>query len=383
MACEGSIDSTDVTQADPLKSAANVNATATALPASATTGTEVDIQLTLTTRKSILGDVSLTVYSPAGTSAYRASWTAQQLTPGTPLVLTEPIVVEGTDPLGTYRVGVVVKRTGGGTLFSSSNLAHFMVTSGPVADAGSPPTPVDAGSLPPPPPPPQDAGTSGVDVSVCNSPIYTNSANDFAWYAPGENTTKINNDTWHTSEAGPQTMYICSLSSFYVISNQPNLASDLGSVKSYPSVCDCSFNQAMNTYTTMTATFGESVAHQGEWDAAFDIFTSRSEIMIDNDVNNHASGADQGGTPVTIDGVAYHVVYVNSGFIVFMMDNYVQSGSINFLHMFSWLVSKGWASWSDTLSMFAYGVEISWTESSPGVTGPQRFDITAWSLTAN
>jgi hypothetical protein len=222
-------------------------------------------------------------------------------------------------------------------------------------------------------------------VSICNNPIYSNSANNFSWYAPGENSTYVNNDTWNTSEAGPQTMYICSLSSFYAISNQPNLANDLGSVKSYPSVCDCNFNQAMSSFTTLTSTFGESVAHQGEWDAAYDIFLSTGfEIMIDNDVNNHASGADQGGIPVTIDGIPYHVVYVPSNkFVALLMDNYVQSGSINFLHIYGWLASQGWVSWSDSLNMFGYGVEVSWTESSPGVVGPQRFDITDFSVTAN
>src|SRR5262245_22343105 len=83
---------------DALRSAAKVQVTASATPASAQAGTEVDITLNVTTQRSVTSDIKLTVYAPNGSSAYTGAWPSQQLTPGTPLVLTEAIIVESSDP---------------------------------------------------------------------------------------------------------------------------------------------------------------------------------------------------------------------------------------------------------------------------------------------
>src|SRR5262249_28340688 len=108
---------------DELRSAANVGVTAAATPTTATAGDRVDIKLTVTTHRTVTADIHLTIYAPNGSSAYTASWPAQQLTPGTPLVLTEAITVETTDPAGAYKVGAAVTRTGGSGLFSNKSIA--------------------------------------------------------------------------------------------------------------------------------------------------------------------------------------------------------------------------------------------------------------------
>ena len=107
--------------------------------------------------------------------------------------------------------------------------------------------------------------------------------------------------------------------------------------------------------------------------------------MIQNATHEHGEDIPYpaGSVAVTIDGVAYHALRASPGFIVLLNDTYIYSGSVNLLHVFAWLASQGWVTLTDSFSMIGYGVEISVTESSAGVQGPERFDFTDWSLTAN
>jgi hypothetical protein len=205
---------------------------------------------------------------------------------------------------------------------------------------------------------------------------------------PSSGDPYVNNNAWNTAEAGPETISVCGLGSWYVVSNQPDLASDHGSVKSYPSVCKCDFSstKAISAYTDVSGTFAMSIPQMGEWDAGYDIFTgSGVEVMIQNATHNHPEDipSPAGSIPVTIDGVAYHALKVSSTFIVLLNDTYILSGSVNILHVFNWLASQSWVTLTDSFSMIGYGVEISVTESSPGVQGQERFDLTEWTLNAN
>ncbi len=227
----------------------------------------------------------------------------------------------------------------------------------------------------------------GVDAgTLCTNPVFTSSDPQGKWPSSGD--PYVNNNVWNTAEAGPQTIYVCGLGSFYIVSNQKDLASDRGSVKSYPSVCKCdlSSTKPISAYTDVSGTFAESIPQLGEWDVGYDIFLgSGMEVMIQNATHNHGEDIPYpaGSVPVTIDGVAYHALRSSSTFIVLLNDTYIYSGSVDILHVFHWLASQGWVSLSDTLSMIGYGVEISVTETSPGVQGPERFDFTEWSLNAN
>jgi hypothetical protein len=228
--------------------------------------------------------------------------------------------------------------------------------------------------------------TTPVTSQSCTNPVFTSSDPQGKWPANGE--PYVNNNVWNTAEAGPQTIYVCGLNSFYIISNQKDLANDQGSVKSYPGVCKCdlSSTKTISSYTNVTSSFAESMPAMGEWDAGYDIFTgSGEEIMIQHQTHNHPEDIPfpSGSTAVTIDGVAYHALQVDSGFVVLLNDKQVTSGTVNILHVFQWLISKGWVKSNDTFDMIGYGVEISTTESSPGVQGQERFDVTNWSLTAN
>jgi hypothetical protein len=231
------------------------------------------------------------------------------------------------------------------------------------------------------PPPPTDAGIVG---KLCTNPIFVSSDPQGKWPATGN--PYVNNNVWNTAEAGPETIYVCDYGSWYIISNQPDLPNDIGAVKSYPSVCNCDLGKPINSYTDISGTFAASIPQMGEWDVGYDIFTgSGVEVMIQNATHDHGEDIPypSGSVPVTIDGVAYHALRASPTFIVLLNDTYVYSGAVNILHVFQWLGTQGWVNLTDTMDMIGYGVEISVTESSPGVPGPERFDFTAWSLSAN
>jgi hypothetical protein len=140
------------------------------------------------------------------------------------------------------------------------------------------------------------------------------------------------------------------------------------------------------SFQNITSTFGVSIPALGEWDAGYDIWTNNwaDELMIQNDTHEHPEDpAPSGSVPVTIDGVQHNALQASSTFKVLIMNNYVSSGSVNILHIFQWLESKGWMKTSDTLTAIGYGVEVSVTESSPGVQGPERLNVSNFSLTAS
>jgi hypothetical protein len=114
---------------DLLLSAAAVQVTATAQPVTVRANEQVEVSLSVTAKKPLDVDVTLTVTAPDGTSAHTGTFPAQPLSTTTPLLLVEPFTLDVAAPAGTYTVGVSVTRTGGGVLFTSTNLATFTVAS--------------------------------------------------------------------------------------------------------------------------------------------------------------------------------------------------------------------------------------------------------------
>ena len=243
----------------------------------------------------------------------------------------------------------------------------------------STPTPTSTPSVTPTPTP--SPTPSGIPQSTCTSPVYSSADYMGTWTAPNGDYT--NNNVWNPQNGGTQTINVCNTGSWYVSANWIDNPSSPGDIMSYASSCRCNFSQAMSTFHSLTSTFAETTPYQGEWNFAYDIFmASGQEIMVDNDQNNHGTGLQQGGIAATIDGVPYHVIK-GGNTIYFLRDVNARSGSIDFVNIYKWVVAQGWNSMSDKLNLFGYGVEISYTESSPGHQGPQRFDLTNWTLTAN
>jgi hypothetical protein len=216
---------------------------------------------------------------------------------------------------------------------------------------------------------------SGPAGQSCTKPVWSSSAKQGKWTAPDG--LYVNNNMWN-SEAGPQSIYVCTASSFYAISNQPNLASDPGSVKTYPSVARNFDDPTISSFHTITSTFGESIPAEGNWDAAYDIWTDdwNNEIMIWNQERNQGQVPPSGSVSATIDGQGFHA-WRDGTYVGIYMNTFESSGSVNILDVFKWLESEGWMKASDTLTAIGYGVEISVTP------GPETFQITNFSLTTS
>ena len=179
----------------------------------------------------------------------------------------------------------------------------------------------------------------------------------------------INNDAWNGGH-GPQTLNVCSPSSWTAISNQPNNG---GAVETYPDSeydvggRDEPSSETISNYHAITSTFAEQYPSTGTWDAAYDLWLNNwsTEIMIWNQWAggqsywpNLANGS--GGKALTLAGVPYHF-YNNGGELMFFRDTQVTSGSVDILAAFQWLVTNGYVKGTDVPSQLEYGVEICYT----------------------
>jgi hypothetical protein len=115
--------------ADDLRAPAQVTAQASVTPGAATANQEVTVHLSVTSTRSVTVDVTLRVLNPDGSVGYTGSWQSQNLVANTALTLDEAILVEPSDPVGSYSVGARVQRTGSTSVFFDKNgLASFSVS---------------------------------------------------------------------------------------------------------------------------------------------------------------------------------------------------------------------------------------------------------------
>ena len=202
----------------------------------------------------------------------------------------------------------------------------------------------------------------------------------------------IDNDAW-SGGAGPQTMYVCSPSSWYATSDQTDQG---GQVETYP---DTEFDVGgrnnppnyystvpLSSYTSITSTFSEAFPTTGDTiDAAYDLWTDnwKNETMIWNEENGDNSywrNCAEPGTSqndcgdyvgaATLSGVSYHVLKLSSGEVIFIRDTEVKSGSVDILAAYNWEIAHGLALSTDYPTQLEYGVEI------VGTTGSQTFPLT-------
>jgi hypothetical protein len=229
--------------------------------------------------------------------------------------------------------------------------------------------------------------------SLCTSPSYSSSnasATDNTDPGSGENWW-VNNDAWSGTH-GPQTINVCSNSSWYATSTQPN---DGDQVETYPDTeYDVGGREHQSTipisgWNSITSTFDESDPMNGgdSWDAAYDLWTDnwKHETMIWNqwaggqgywaDCANGAHNCPSGGDPqaLMLGGVPYHF-FANGAELMFFRDNQVSSGSVDILAAYQWEVAHGFASAGDIPTQIEYGTEISYT------TGQETFNVTGLSV---
>ncbi|WP_394824439.1 GH12 family glycosyl hydrolase domain-containing protein [Pendulispora albinea] len=221
---------------------------------------------------------------------------------------------------------------------------------------------------------------SGSTVGPCTNPVFTSSD-------PHEDHTFPNgytvfNNVWSGS-GGPQTIYACSPSSWYVVSNQPVLPDSRGEIKSYPCTQWMFNGRALNTLTAIDSTFAHTAPASGVWNASYDIWLGPGgwdiEVMLWTDYRYLATlppGGNETDRP-TIDGQPYIAwAEPDHKYIALAMTQKKTSGTVNFRHVFDWLVSKGWVPANAPLHAFEYGVEIAETN------GPATFSVNDFSVTS-
>ena len=230
------------------------------------------------------------------------------------------------------------------------------------------------------------AGPSGGTGGRCTYPSYTTSdphgtvnedpnSGEYWW---------VDNDAW-SGAPGPQTLFVCNQSSWYAVSNQPDVG---GQVETYPNTEYDVGGRANGTgvataplsaYHSITSTFSEAFPATGGWDAGYDLWTNdwTNETMIWNQWAGSQSYwpgvADTSGTALTLDGVRYHFLCNGSvsdcspsgnhanAEMMFFRDSQVSSGSVDLLAAFQWEVAHGYARAGDVPTQIEYGVEICYT----------------------
>jgi len=201
----------------------------------------------------------------------------------------------------------------------------------------------------------------------CTAPIFSSSSATATINTDSGGFWWVNNDAWSGSH-GPQTINVCSPSSWYAVSNQPNNG---GAVETYP---DTEYDvggrnggttKTISQFSSITSTFSEAYPHvaNDEWDAGYDLWTNNwsNETMIWNEWSGGASfWPNQATTTLSCGGVAYKF-FANGSELMFFRQTQVKSGSADLLCFFSWEVAHGYAKATDVPTQLEYGVEISGT----------------------
>ena len=238
-----------------------------------------------------------------------------------------------------------------------------------------------SGSTPPPAP---VSGSGG----SCTSPYVTLTGGEDTTSTDSNGTWWVDQDEW--SSSAPQSMAVCSPSSWTVTTNQP--AQSGNGVDTYPNTeydiggrDNGVATKAISAYSSITSTFSEAFPTTGDsFDSGYDLWTDNwsNETMIWNQYGGTqtfwsscaeapaSSVADCGyqSYAVTLSGVPYHALNLG-GEVIFVRDTQVASGSVDILAAYNFEVMMGWAKSSDAPTQLEYGIEICST------TGSQVFPL--------
>lgn len=215
---------------------------------------------------------------------------------------------------------------------------------------------------------------------TCTNPVYTTSDATGTINldpSPQPEYWWVDNDAWNGGH-GPQTLSVCSISSWTAASNQPN---QQGQVEAYPNTeydvggrANGVSTKSIASYNSITSTYAITLPAAGSWDAAYDMWTNNwgHETMIWTKDQGTQEYWNTQGTLVTIAGVQYQ--FINLGnediFIMNPTGGQTDSGSVNILAVYQYEVAQGIAQASDPITQLEYGVEVCST------TGTEDFSLT-------
>jgi hypothetical protein len=222
-------------------------------------------------------------------------------------------------------------------------------------------------------------GGSAAGSSSCTAPSFSTSSTD-----GGETAGPyyVLNNMWNAANYPvSQTLYVCSATNWYVDATMNNDSGD-GAVKTYPNVQDTFSNSpAISSFSSINSSFAQSTNPGGIYEYAYDIWinglatSGSTEVMIWTYNHGQRPSGSQVGT-VTVGGEGYQV-WRNGSYIAFVADQNVNSGTVNLLGFFDYIVSQGWLPSSAKLSQICYGVELVSTNSVP-----ETFTFTNFSVSS-
>jgi hypothetical protein len=241
-------------------------------------------------------------------------------------------------------------------------------TSSPTASTSPSPTPRPASPTPTP---------TSVGGGACANPEFTTSAQFGMWNL---SPYFVANDMWNAGAGNvSQTLSACSFSDWNVTAT----ASGGGSVLTYPdSQLDVPNTPKISSLSSVTSTFADTNPSSGTYEDAYDIWLNgvadpsagSDELMIWT--NNH--GQTPGGSPmatVTIGGQTWTAWKGNGGYMAFVANSNVTSGTLNLLAFFQWIIAKGWVPADSTLNQVDYGVEICSTDGASATFRFSNFSV--------
>lgn len=266
---------------------------------------------------------------------------------------------------------------------SRSKKARSATSPSPAQSAAPSPAPTysspsPTASQPPSPSPTPTAPTGG--AASCTDPVFTTSTK-YGTYT--ELPYFVANDMWNVgSSNASQTLDVCSSSEWSVTAS---VSGGGNSVKTYPnSQRDFDSTPKISSLSSVTSTFADSWPNSGTYEDAYDIWLNgvanpgggSDEVMI----WTHNHGQIPGGSPqatVTFDGRSYTVWKGTGNYFAFVANSSFDSGDLNLLEFFQYLISKGWIPSDSTLSQVDYGVEIVATN------GPETFSFSDFSVSTS
>jgi hypothetical protein len=216
---------------------------------------------------------------------------------------------------------------------------------------------------------------------TCTRPAFETSA-PFGGWTDGD--YYVYNNMWNDSSppssgVGRQTLYACSYSNWYVVSDQPATTD----VKTYPNAQENFKSVPVSQFSTLTSSFAETDPHVGIYEDAYDMWlngiatSGSNEVMIWNEDHNQVPGGSALAT-VTLDGRAYTVWTTgNHSYTAFVAHSYFTSGTVNLLEFYDWLIRQGWLPSSSVVDQVDYGVEVCSTNRAPATFQFTNFSINA------
>jgi hypothetical protein len=225
---------------------------------------------------------------------------------------------------------------------------------------------------------PDDSG----DSSSCANPVFV-TAIPLGIRADGN--YFVFNNVWDTpANPGPQTLYVCSYHSWYVVSDQ--VAGDAGLVKSYPNV-QMNFGNTTNmpmisSFHTITSTFAETSPHVGIYEDSYDIWLNgvdtagSDQVTIWLDNYNRVPDGSQVQT-MTLGGRTYDVWRTSDGTQTVLVSPVTYTnGNVDLLEILNWVIAQGWLAADSTLGQIDFGVEIVSTDGANATFQFDDFSIT-------